>query len=104
MHLMLLARMGVPLAQAKENWNCMDNTIKEQFQKNVNEIAQQFGLNDVSFPSFILVRPLPLSKLHYFPPPLALMYHDSKKASNQRSLLRIMYTPSRGTLVRLSVS
>jgi len=50
----LLARMGVPLAQAKEKWNCMDPAIKEQFHKNLREIAQQFGLYDIYYPSFIL--------------------------------------------------
>src|SRR5689334_25222813 len=37
----LLARMGVPLSQAKENWNCMDNTIREQFQNNVQQARSE---------------------------------------------------------------
>jgi hypothetical protein len=52
----LLARMGVPLSQAKENWNCMDNTIREQFQNNVQQAALQFGLTETCYPSFVLVR------------------------------------------------
>lgn len=50
----LLARMGVPLSQAKENWNCMDNTIREQFQNNVQQAAAQFGLTETCYPSFVL--------------------------------------------------
>ncbi len=55
----LLARMGVPLSQAKENWNCMDNTIREQFQNNVQQAAAQFGLTETCYPSFVLVRGRP---------------------------------------------
>lgn len=48
-----IAKMGVPLAQCKLDFQSMELELKESLPNRISKYAGEFGLNDVSFPSFV---------------------------------------------------
>ncbi len=86
---MLMARMGVPLVQAKEKWNCMDANIKAQFSKSLPEIAKTFGLNEVIYTSFVFVRCTSSHHRHYN---IVLLYYYIIMAIHYSSMLMSKHT------------
>lgn len=48
-----IAKMGVPLAQCKLDFQSMELELKESLPTRISKYAGEFGLDDVSFPSFV---------------------------------------------------
>lgn len=48
-----IAKMGVPLAQCKIDFQSMELELKESLPARISKYASEFGLDDVSFPSFV---------------------------------------------------
>ncbi|GJD07196.1 Cell division control protein 45 [Galdieria sulphuraria] len=51
----MLAILGIPLKDAKQTWNHMDVRCKRLLQSKFSVACRHFGLDDISFPSFIRV-------------------------------------------------
>lgn len=48
----LLVRMGIPLQDSKEQWCYMKPEIKNIIYSKIENVALEFGLNNITFPSF----------------------------------------------------
>lgn len=48
-----LAKMGIPLAQCKTDYSSMELELKESLPLRIAKHASEFGLGDVSLPSFV---------------------------------------------------
>lgn len=48
-----IVKMGIPLAQCKLDYSSMDLELKESLPLRISKHAAEFGLNDVSMPSFV---------------------------------------------------
>jgi cell division control protein 45 len=48
-----IVKMGVPLAQCKVDYSSMEMDLKESLPSRINKHAAEFGIEDVSIPSFL---------------------------------------------------
>jgi cell division control protein 45 len=48
-----IVKMGVPLAQCKIDYSSMEVNLKESLPSRISKHAAEFGINDVSIPSFL---------------------------------------------------
>lgn len=51
----MLAKMGIPLTECQQPFNLMNMKVKKELPSKIHKFADQFGLYDISFPSFIKV-------------------------------------------------
>lgn len=52
----IIARIGIPLEEAKQQYKYMHHKYKAILREKVLEVAQRFGLHDIMYRSFIRVR------------------------------------------------
>ena len=52
-----LAKIGLPMQEAKQTWTHLSGPIKDSLRDKIREYAPSYGLEDIAFASFTRVRP-----------------------------------------------